>query len=62
MRALDWLTLDEQLVVLSTNLPRERRLDLTASRLTYARFVSLGLVPGLLLLLGLAVFVVRRGR
>ena len=62
VRSLDWLTLDDQLVVLSANLPRDRSIVLTRGRITYARFVSLGLLPGLFLLAGAAVWVVRRGR
>ncbi len=62
VRSLDWLTLDDQLVVLSANLPRSRALELTRSRLTYARFVSLVLLPGLFLLAGAAVWAVRRSR
>lgn len=62
VRSLDWLTLDDQLVVLSANLPRDRSIVLTTGRITYARFVSLALLPGLFLLAGAAVWVVRRGR
>lgn len=62
VRSVDWLTLDDQLVVLSANLPRDRPIELTRSRITYARFVSLALLPGLFLLLGAAVWAVRRTR
>lgn len=62
VRALDWLTLDDQLVVLSANIPKDRRLELTAGRLAYARFVSLALLPGLFLLAGATVWAVRRSR
>jgi len=62
VRALDWLTLDEQLTVLSANIPRDRTLVMTASRVTYARFISLGLLPGLFLLAGAFVALVRRSR
>jgi hypothetical protein len=62
VRSLDWLTLDDQLVVLSANLPRDRTIALTRQKLTYARFLSLGLLPGLFLLAGVAVWLVRRPR
>lgn len=62
VRAMDWLTLDDQLVVLSANIPKDRRLELTQSRITYARFVSLALLPGLFLLAGATVWAVRRSR
>lgn len=62
VRAMDWLTLDDQLVVLSANIPKDRRLELTQSRINYARFVSLGLLPGLFLLAGATVWAVRRSR
>lgn len=62
VRLLDWLTLDDQLVVLSANLPKDRSIVLTAERIAYARFVSLALLPGLFLLAGAAVWVARRGR
>jgi hypothetical protein len=62
VRSLDWLTLDDQLVVLSANLPRDRTIALTRQKLTYARFLSLGVLPGLFLLAGVAVWLVRRPR
>lgn len=62
VRSADWLTLDDQLVVLSANLPRDRSIVLTTGRLRYARFVSLVLLPGLFLLVGAAVWAVRRTR
>lgn len=62
VRSADWLTLDDQLLVLSANLPRERPIVLTTSRIRYARFVSLALLPGLFLLAGAAVWAVRRAR
>lgn len=62
VRSVDWLALDDQLLVLSANLPRSRALDLTKARITYARFVSLVLLPALFLLAGAAVWVVRRSR
>jgi len=62
VRSMDWLTLDDQLVVLSANLPKDRSIVLTRGRITYARFVSLALLPGLFLLAGAVVWVTRRGR
>ena len=62
LQALGWLTLDEDALVLSANLPRDRRFVLTSARLGYARFVGIGLLPGLFLLSGAFVWVFRRGR
>ncbi len=62
VRSIDWLALDDQLLVLSANLPKSRSLDLTKARITYARFVSLVLLPALFLLAGATVWAVRRSR
>lgn len=62
VRTLDWLTLDEDLVVLSANLPRSRPLTMTTQRVAYARFVSLAVLPGLFLVAGALVWAFRRSR
>lgn len=62
VRALDWLTLDEDLVSVSPNVPRLRVLELTESRARYARLLTAGIVPALFLLCGAMVWAVRRGR
>jgi ABC-type uncharacterized transport system involved in gliding motility auxiliary subunit len=62
VRSLDWLTLGEDLVTVSANLARPRPLDLTAGRLSYARFLTAVLVPALFLLAGAVVWAVRRSR
>lgn len=62
VRTLDWLSLDDQLVVLSTNLPEHRPMALTKSRILYARFITLVFLPGLFLLLGAVVWAFRRTR
>jgi ABC-2 type transport system permease protein len=62
VRALDWLTLEEDLVTVSANVPALRLLQLTAARLQYARLLSVVVIPGLFLLLGAVVWAVRRGR
>lgn len=62
IRSLDWLTLDEDLVSVSANLPRIRPLALTPKKLTYARVLTIGIVPALILLLGLIVWALRRPR
>jgi ABC-type uncharacterized transport system involved in gliding motility auxiliary subunit len=61
-RAVAWLTLDEELLALSPNLPAERPLGLSDARLTYARVLTAGVVPALFLLLGAMVWAARRGR
>ena len=61
-RAVAWLTLDEELLALSPNLPAQRPLSLTDGRLTYARALTAGVVPALFLLLGGMVWAARRSR
>jgi len=62
VQALDWLTLQEDLVSVSTNIPSLRPLALSEARLRYLRFVTAGVVPALFLLAGGAVWALRRGR
>lgn len=62
IRSLDWAILEEDLVTVSSNLPRVRPLDLTEARINYARFLMAGVVPGLFLLGGGLVWAARRSR
>lgn len=62
VQAMDWLTLDENLVSVSANLPADRPLRLTDARLRYARSLAVGVVPALFLLVGALVWAVRRSR
>lgn len=62
IRALDWVTLEEDLVTVSANLPRVRPIDLTEGRIGYARFLLAGVIPALFLLAGGAVWAARRSR
>ncbi|MHB8670307.1 MAG: hypothetical protein ACYDAD_07085, partial [Acidimicrobiales bacterium] len=62
VRALDWVTLEDDLITVSTHLPSLRPLDLTQARLTYARLVTAGLVPLLFVLAGAGVWLARRSR
>lgn len=61
-QAIGWLALDDELIPLSSNLPEDRPLELTDSRVAYARFLGVGAIPGLLLLGGAIVWAVRRRR
>ena len=61
-RAVGWLTLDDDLLALSSNLPADRPLRLTDARITYARLLLAGAVPLLFVLAGATVWAVRRGR
>jgi ABC-type uncharacterized transport system involved in gliding motility auxiliary subunit len=58
----DWLTLDEDLVTVSTNVATIRPLALTEARLRYARLLLAAGVPLAFLLAGAMVWAVRRGR
>ncbi|MGH2685581.1 MAG: Gldg family protein, partial [Actinomycetota bacterium] len=62
VQALDWVTLEENLVTVSANLPRLRELDMTADRTRYARLLGAGIVPSVFLLAGALVWAVRRSR
>ena len=62
VRALAWLTLDEDLQALSPNLPAERPLRLTDARISYARILTAGMVPALFVLVGALVWAARRTR
>ena len=61
-QAIAWLTETEDLVAVSPNLPRDRPLRLTDARTTYARVLTMGVVPGLFLLAGAMVWAMRRNR
>jgi len=61
-QAVAWLTESEDLVAISPNLPADRPLRLTDARLAYARLLTAAVVPALLLLAGVLVWAVRRGR
>jgi ABC-type uncharacterized transport system involved in gliding motility auxiliary subunit len=62
IRSLDWAVLEEDLVSVSANLPKLRPLELTEGRIAYARILLAGVIPGVFLLFGGAVWAVRRGR
>jgi ABC-type uncharacterized transport system involved in gliding motility auxiliary subunit len=62
VQAVDWLTVNEDLVSVSTNVARLRPLELTPARVRYLQLVSAGGVPAAFVLLGLVVWAWRRGR
>ncbi|MDQ1438652.1 MAG: gliding motility-associatede transport system auxiliary component [Acidimicrobiaceae bacterium] len=62
IQTVDWLTLRSDLVSVDPNIPDFRPLELTRSRLGYARLLSGVVVPGLFLLAGALVWAVRRTR
>jgi hypothetical protein len=62
LQAMDWLTSDDDLVLLNANLPRVRPLELTPSRTRYARWLLAGGIPAASILAGLFVWSIRRGR
>lgn len=62
VRAVGWLTLDDELLALSPNLPADRPLRLTDARIAYARALLAGAVPALFVLGGALTWAVRRRR
>jgi hypothetical protein len=62
VQAIDWATLNEDLVPLNANIPAFRPLELTAGRTRYARLLSTGIIPALFLLAGGWVWALRRSR
>lgn len=61
-QAVAWLTETEDLVAISPNLPKDRPLRLTDARITYARVLTVGVIPALFLLAGAMVWALRRAR
>lgn len=62
VNALAWLTQESELLTVATRLPDARPLPWTAERQRQTLFVTVGLVPGLVLLAGLAQWQWRRRR
>lgn len=62
LQGIDWLTQPEDLVTAVPTFPKRRELRLTAERSDYVRFLTSGVVPGLFLIAGAMVWVVRRSR
>jgi ABC-2 type transport system permease protein len=62
LQAIGWLALDDDLIPLSSHLPRDRPLALTDARVAYARVLGVGVVPALLLIGYGLVWAVRRRR
>lgn len=60
--ALSWLTQEEELLTVATRLPGARPLPWTAERQRQTLFLTVGLVPGLVVLAGLASWQWRRRR
>jgi hypothetical protein len=62
VQGIDWLTQPEDLVTAVPNFPKLRELDLTAARSRYMLFLTAGVVPGVFVIAGALVWVLRRGR
>ena len=62
VRAIDWLTLDDDIVSVEANIPALRPIELTEARITYARVLGAGVVPTMFLLFGAMVWAFRRSR
>ena len=62
LQGIDWLTQPEDLVTAVPNFPKLRELDLTAARSRYMLFLTAAVIPGLFVIAGALVWVLRRGR
>ena len=62
LQAIDWLTQPEELVTAVPNFPKVRELKLTQARSHYMLLLTAGIVPGLFVVAGAMMWVVRRGR
>lgn len=62
IQGIDWLTQPEDLVAAVPNFPKVRDLELTAARSRYLLLLTAGVIPGLFLIAGAVLWVVRRGR
>lgn len=62
VQGLDWLTQPEDLVTAVPSFPKVRELELTEARSRYVLFLMAGVVPGMFLIAGAMVWVIRRGR
>jgi len=62
VQGIDWLTQPEDLVTAVPKFPSVRQLDLTEARSRYILFLMAGVIPGLFVIAGGFVWVIRRGR
>jgi ABC-type uncharacterized transport system involved in gliding motility auxiliary subunit len=62
IQGIDWLTQPEDLVTAVPSFPKVRELNLTEARSRYLLLLTAGVIPGLFLIAGGFVWVVRRGR
>lgn len=62
LQAIDWLTQPEDVVGAVPRFPKVRELELTAARSRYVLFLMAGVIPGLFLIAGAMVWVLRRSR
>ncbi len=62
VQGIDWLTQPEDLVTAVPTFPKIRELQLTEARSRYLLLLAAGVIPGLFLIAGGFVWVVRRGR
>lgn len=60
VQAVDWLTVDDSLVSITSNLAEPRPLELTDARRSYALLLTAGLIPALALVIGGLVWALRR--
>lgn len=62
LQTIGWLTLDDDLIPLSSNVGADRPLQLTDARVAYARILGVALIPALFLLGGALTWALRRRR
>jgi ABC-type uncharacterized transport system involved in gliding motility auxiliary subunit len=62
LQGIDWLAQSEDLVTAVPNFPKVRELELTQARSRYLLLLTAGVIPGLFVVAGGFVWVIRRGR
>lgn len=62
VQGVDWLTQPEALVTAVPSFPKLRELELTEARSRYILLLTAGVVPGLFVIAGAFVWILRRGR
>ena len=61
LNALNWLAEEDDLVAIPPKSPEDRRIEMTAKQAKFALYLTVFILPGIIISLGLSVFFRRRG-